>query len=563
MARQHPFPRHRVRNQQGLRYGENVLRCRIGIDRQEFFRWINGMRVISYSSGAALTVRGSVISYGAIGLLTGLVLLGLAGTVRADVRLHALFSDQMVLQQKKAVPVWGTADPGEQVTVEFRGRRVQAVARDGQWKVSLPKMDAGGPDILTVTGKNKIELTNVLVGEVWVCSGQSNMEWPLRSTFEPEKAIAASGNPAIRLFTVPKLKSDQPLRDVQSRWVVCGPETAAGFSAVAYYFGRDLQRALGVPIGLIHTSWGGSPAEVWMSSDVLQGNSEYKSAILDGYARSLQRYQDELAKYEAEMAELKKQGKTSDKKPPGRPFWKPSELYNGMIAPVIPYAIQGAIWYQGESNAGRAYQYRTLFADMIRNWRRDWGQGDFPFLLVQLAPFRKIKNEPGDSDWAELREAQALATKVLPKVGMAVITDVGEQDDIHPRKKEPVGARLALAARGIAYGERIVHSGPVFKKLVVRGNKGVISFDHAGSGLEARGGPLTGFAIAGADRKFVWANAEIKGDTVEVSSPEVKEPVAVRFGWADYPVVNLWNKEGLPASPFRTDDFPMVTGPKK
>jgi sialate O-acetylesterase len=232
-----------------------------------------------------------------------------------------------------------------------------------------------------------------------------------------------------------------------------------------------------------------------------------------------------------------------------------------MIAPLIPVAIKGAIWYQGESNAGRAHQYRSLFADMIKNWRQDW-DNDFTFLLVQLAPFKKIETQPGDSDWAELREAQLLATQKLPKVGMAVITDVGEENDIHPKKKAPVGARLALAARSIAYGEKIEYSGPVFRSLKIKGHEAVVSFSHVGRGLEARGGELRGFAICGDDRKWVWGKAEIRGSTVVVTSPEVAKPVAVRYGWANYPVVNLWNKDGLPATPFRTDNFPMITAPR-
>ena len=480
----------------------------------------------------------------------------------ADVKLAAVFSDNAVLQQGKLVPVWGWADEGEMVTVEFRDQKATATAKDGKWSVRLRPVKAGGPDTLTVSGKNKIELKNVLVGEVWVCSGQSNMEWPLRLSFEPQTAIANSANPSLRLFTVPKLKADAPVADVVGRWQESNPESVTNFSAVAYFFGRELQKALGVPVGLIHTSWGGSPAEVWMSQEALEANAEYKKSILDGYAAALKNYEEALAKFEAEQAELKKEGKTSDKKPPGKPFWKPSELYNGMIAPLLPCAIQGAIWYQGESNAGRAYQYRALFADMISNWRQDWGLGDFTFLAVQLAPFTAIKDQPGESNWAELREAQLLATKVLPKVGVAVITDVGEEKDIHPRKKEPVGARLALAAQGIAYSKRIAYSGPTFRSMAIEGDKAVLTFGNVGGGLEARDGDLKGFAIAGADRKFVWAKAEIQRNRVVVSCPEVTKPVAVRFGWADFPVVNLWNKDGLPASPFRTDNFPMVTGPK-
>jgi sialate O-acetylesterase len=469
---------------------------------------------------------------------------------RADVRLPALFSDNMVLQQGMDLPVWGWADEGEEVKVSFRGKTAKVKAKGGKWTVKLGKFKAGGPDDLVVEGKNRIELKNVLVGEVWVCSGQSNMELALINAFEGKEEVARSSNGRLRLFHVARKRVNEPVDDVKAEWKESGPESTPGFSAVAYYFGRDLQKARNVPIGLIETCWGGSPAEVWMSEKALSSNPEYKRDILDAYSEGL------------------KKSASTNARPPQ---WKPTELYNGMIAPLIPYAFKGAIWYQGESNAGRADQYRRLFADMIRNWRQDWGERDFTFLAVQLAPYDKqkrrpleaIMEKPVDSDWAELREAQLLATKTLPNVGMAVITDVGEKDDIHPKKKEPVGARLALAARGIAYGEKLEYSGPVFKNMKVQDGKAILSFTHADSGLEARDGDLKGFAICGPDKKFVWGKAEVEGDIVIVSSPEVSEPVAVRYGWADFPDVNLWNKAGLPATPFRTDDFQMTTAAKK
>ncbi len=485
-----------------------------------------------------------------------------ASLAQADVRLHNLFTDNMVLQRDAAVPVWGWADDGEQVTVEFRGQKVTTKAKGGQWMVRLKRLQAGGPDELKVTGKNAITLQNVLVGEVWIASGQSNMEMALRSCANPDGDIAAAANPMLRLYTVPKLKANAPTNNVNAAWQECNPTTVPSFSAVGYYFGRDLQKALKVPVGIIHTSWGGSPAEVWMSEKVLASNPDYKREILDAYPAALEKYKESLARFEKEQAAAKAADKPFNKRRPS-PGWKPTELYNGMIAPLIPYAINGAIWYQGESNAGRAWQYRTLFPDMIKNWRRDWGQGNFTFLLVQLAPFMAIKDQPADSGWAELREAQLLSTQVLPKVGMAVITDVGDEKDIHPKQKEPVGARLALAGRAIAYGEKIEFAGPLYKSMKVKDGKAILSFDHVGSGLEARGGELKGFAIAGEDQKFVWAKAEIQGDKVVVSSPEVSKPAAVRYGWADCPVVNFWNKDGLPASPFRTDSFPMITAPKK
>jgi sialate O-acetylesterase len=485
-----------------------------------------------------------------IGIICSLALFISNSRVRADVRLPGLFSDDMVLQRGMSVPVWGWGDEGEAVTVTFRGHSLKALVKDGKWMVKFKNLKAGGPDLLTVQGRNKIEVKNVLVGEVWICSGQSNMELALSSSVEASNDIAQAENPKLRLFLVPKTKSDVPLDDVNATWKTSSAQSAPGFSAVAYYFGRDLQKSLGVPVGLIDTCWGGSPAEVWMSEKVLAANPEYRKDILEAYQTA-----------------LKKQPASGKQ---ARPAWKPAELYNGMIAPLIPYAFQGAIWYQGESNAGRAQQYRTLFPDMIQNWRHDWNEGNFTFLAVQLAPFDKgrkrsleaITEKPGDSDWAELREAQLLATSKLPNVGMAVITDVGEKDDIHPKKKTPVGARLALAARGIAYHQKIEFSGPVYKSMKTDGNKIILTFDHIGEGLESRDGELKGFEVCGADKKFVWAKAVIDGKKVVVSSPEVANPVAVRYGWSDYPVVNLWNKAGLPATPFRTDDFPMITAPK-
>jgi sialate O-acetylesterase len=359
--------------------------------------------------------------------------------------------------------------------------------------------------------------------------------------------------------------------DFKAAWQPCTPQTVPSFSAVGYYFGRALQAARQVPVGLIHTSWGGSPVEVWIDEDVFKSSPEYRRDILEPYAGQLSNFQTSLAQWEQAKAAAEKEGKKFDQ---GRPWapWKPSELYNGMIAPLIPYAVRGAIWYQGESNAGHAWQYRHLFPDMISNWRRDWGQSEFTFLAVQLAPWDKgrqriparIDVSPVESDWAELREAQVVATKVLPRVGLAVITDGGDKDDIHPVRKAPVGDRLAQAARVIAYGESLHGLSPVFASVSFDGRKATVTFDHAGRGLAAPDGKLTGFAVAGADRKFQWADAEIRGkDRVIVSSPGVPHPVAVRYGWADFPIVNLFTRDGLPASPFRSDDFPMVTAPKR
>jgi sialate O-acetylesterase len=499
---------------------------------------------------------------------TSFLLLGVSlGVTRAEVRLPGLFSDNMVLQQGMKVPVWGWANDGEAITVSFLNRTASTVARDGKWRVNLSRLEARSVGMFTVSTKTQtIQYTNVLVGDVWICSGQSNMEFPLSRSYASADDIAAATNGLIRLFLVPKLKAEAPVADVKARWELCTPESAARFSAVGYYFGRALhpvtQRSFPSPVGLIGTYWGGSPAEVWMSHQALAADSRYQAEILAPADKAQQSLRRAVADFEKEKAAAEAAGTPFTKRPP-RASWIPSELYNGMIAPLQPYAIQGAIWYQGEANAGRAEQYRSLFPDMIRNWRSAWGR-DFTFLCVQLAPYKVIQAQPGESDWAELREAQLLATKVLPKVGMAVITDVGDEKDIHPTKKQPVGERLALAARAIAGAEKIPFSGPLYRSMKRQDGHIVLTFEHAGDGLVAKDGDLKGFTICGEDRKWVWATAKIQTkDTIIVNSPEVPQPVAVRFGWADYPVVNLWNQDGLPATPFRTDDFPLITAKKK
>jgi sialate O-acetylesterase len=498
-------------------------------------------------------------------LLPALTLFLVAPSLRGDVKPHGLFTENMVLQHGMKVPVWGTADDGEKVTVRFQGQEVSAIAEGGKWMVRLDDLKAGGPFELTIAGKNEIKLKNVLVGEVWIASGQSNMEWPVSFSHNAQKAIEQSANPKIRLYTVPKHPSARPLHDVQANWVECGPATVPNFSAVAYFFGRDLQKARNVPVGLIHTSWGGTLAEAWTSRKTLEAYPELKG-IADAEARLVADYptqQDQFLKalkdYTSSAEKARAEGKLIAHGPPAlppHPGANPngaSNLYNGMIAPLLPFAIRGAIWYQGESNAGQAKQYQTLFPAMIKDWRKHWGEGDFPFLLVQLAPFMQIAHEPQESGWAELREAQLLTTLRVPNSAEAVITDVGEEFDIHPRKKEPVGARLALAARALAYGEQIEYSGPVYHGMKVEGERAILRFSHVDGGLVVRGDKLHGFTVAGPDGKFVNAEAEVQGDKVVVWSPKVSQPKAVRFGWANYPVVNLWNKAGLPASPFRTD----------
>jgi sialate O-acetylesterase len=453
-------------------------------------------------------------------LLANYILLSLAvATARAELKPNGLFCEGAVLQQGIRVPVWGTARDGEKVTVKLQGQEISTVAMDGRWLVKLKPLKPGGPFTLTIVGDNTIGLTNVLVGEVWLCSGQSNMGFSLSGAENATEAIAAANDPQLRLFHVPQNPVESPQADVVGTWKECTPEIAAKFSAVAYFFGRDLRRARIVPVGLINSSVGGTPAEAWTSRAALAANPGLKE-LLEPPPRD---------------------GVPSKSKRPK----SPGCLYNGMIAPLQPFALAGAIWYQGEANSWRAAQYQKLFPAMIRNWREAWGQGNFPFLFVQIAPHEKMS--------PEIREAQLLTWKKVPDTALIVTADVGDAKDIHPKKKEPVGARLALAARAIAYGEKLEYSGPAFTSMKVKGNRAILSFTHVGSGLLAKGGELKGFTLAGADGNFAPANAKIEGNKVVVSLPDVSKPVAVRYGWANVPDVNLFNREGLPASPFRTN----------
>ena len=453
----------------------------------------------------------------------------------AVVKLHSLFTDNMVLQQGMRVPIWGEADAGEKVTVEFLGQKVSAMPQDGRWKLSLAPLSAGGPYVMKVTGSNTLELKNVMVGEVWFASGQSNMAMALKSCGAyAENTISNAGKDDLRLYTVPRRTSPTPLLEAGGSWLVSSPETAQDFSAVAYWCGRYLKRALRVPVGLIDCSVGGSSAQAWMSREMFEPDARLKSIFLD-----------------------RDHSKTGD-------IHKPMFLYNGMVASVIPYAIRGAIWYQGESNCGAAYLYRDLFPALITGWRKQWGDGQFPFLFVQLAPYQADKRpELGDSYWAELREAQLLTLGKVPNSGMAVITDAGDLTDIHPKNKQPVGERLAKLALDRAYAKRVACESPRYDSMQVKGNRIELKFRYAYGKLKSDGSALTGFSIAGEDRQFVWADARITGkDTVEVSSASVAKPVAVRFGWSNFPQLNLFNSVGLPASPFRTDDWPVLSQEK-
>jgi sialate O-acetylesterase len=510
-------------------------------------------------------------------------LLVLTAPLSAAVKPHELFTDHMVLQAGREIPVWGTASVGEQVTVELTiGKDTIKVGpveagNDGKWMVKLPAQVATAESApsatLVIKGNNEVILEDVLIGEVWICSGQSNMEWSVKASYNSEKTIEAADDQRLRLYTVPKTASAKPLAAVAKspKWRECSSETVPSFSAVAYFFGKNLRETRKVPVGLIHTSWGGTPAQAWTSQEALDAEPSLKyyherlAQAVKGYdpKKADDQYKTAMDKWKTDAEKAKAEGKTPPRQPvkqqpPALSQYSASTLYNGMIAPLLPFAIRGAIWYQGESNAGQAYEYRTLFPAMIKDWRTRWNQGDFPFLFVQLAPFGTT------APWPELREAQLLTTKTVPNAAMAVITDVGDEKDIHPKKKQPVGERLAIAARALAYDEKIEFSGPVFESMKVEGNKVILTFAHVGDGLKAEGELLKGFVVCGEDKKFVPAKATITGQsTIEVTCNAVEKPIAVRYGWENFPIVNLWNKAGLPATPFRTDDFPSVTQPKK
>lgn len=487
-----------------------------------------------------------------------------ASPLAADVKLPSVIGDHMVLQQGMPVPIWGTADTGEEVTVTLGDQKKSAAAgADGRWMVRFEPLKAEqGPLEMTVAGKNRLSVSDILVGEVWICSGQSNMQWPVVRSKNADREIAEADYPRIRLFSVPRTVADKPQADTEARWEACAPTAIPEFSAVGYFFGRDLHKELKVPVGLIHTSWGGTPAESWTEQAVLEGEPDFRP-ILDRWEQNVQKYAKALEDWQKAAEKARAEGKPEPKKPadPNASPWKPAGLYNAMIAPLAPFAARGAIWYQGESNAPRAYQYRKLLPAMIKCWRDAWGQDQFAFLIVSLANFQAVKDEPGDDDWAELREAQAM-TAAQPGNGLAITIDVGEANDIHPKDKQTVGRRLMLQALKVAYGKDVVASGPVYESMQIEGDKVRIKFKNA-AGLVAKGSVPTGFAVAGEDRKWQWAHADIEDDTVVVWSPRVPAPKAVRYAWAHNPICNLYNAAGLPAEPFRTDDWPGVTAEAK
>ncbi len=494
------------------------------------------------------------------------------GQARAEVRLPAMFSDHMVLQRDAAVPVWGWAAPGEVVTVSIDGQSKTAKAdASGKWSLKLEKLTAREPTTMTVKGSNTLTISDVLIGEVWLGSGQSNMQLNVGAVNNAAAEIAKANFPQIRLFTVERKTSPTPLDTCAGKWVLCSPQTVGPFSAAAYFFGRDLHQSLKVPIGLFNSSWGGTAIEAWTSMDVQQSKPEFapmfalwKKQVAVPYdeAAATARYEKQMQVWK-DAAEKRK----ADGQPPGQPPKTPmaprlmpnhpANLFNGMIAPLIPYAMRGVIWYQGENNAGSPNPalYNVQLPLLINDWRRRWGQGDFPFAWVQLPNFKKRNDDPGAvSTWAIVREAM-LHTLAVPKTGMAIVIDSGEEANIHPKNKQVVGARLALWAKAKVYGQKIPFSGPLPGPQTIKGSEVTVSFTNADGGLVAKGGELKGFALAGSDRKWVWARARIEGDKVIVSCPEVSAPVAVRYAYGDNPDCNLTNGAGLPASPFRTDTW--------
>jgi sialate O-acetylesterase len=473
------------------------------------------------------------------------------------VTLPYLIADHMVVQRGLPVHIWGKAEPGERVSVGFRGQNRAALTDSlGRWSIYLPPGDAGGPFDMAI---NQSVLHDVLVGDVWVASGQSNMEWPIEWAGNAKAETAAARHPRIRLVRAMHKVSDYPVGDlVGEMWRECTPESAATFSAVAYHFGRILQAKLDVPIGLIQTAWGGTPADAWTALGAIARDPALMPVfaewdrMMQEHALALLRYHRAAKDWEKLAAELKSRHKPLPPPPqkpvgPGGPF-TPGGLFNAMVAPITPFAIRGVIWYQGEANGStaRAPLYGRLFQAMIRDWRRAWGIGDFPFLFVQLANY-----SAPESAWPELREGQRQAL-ALRNTAMAVTIDIGTPDNIHPPDKKTVGERLALAARALAYGEPVEYSGPMLRQVTAEAGGLRVWFDHA-RGLVARGGEVRGFEVAGADREYVEAEARIDGETVMVRSAAISEPLYIRYGWRDNPDCNLFNAAGLPASPFRKE----------
>ncbi len=480
-----------------------------------------------------------------------------AATAQAEIKLPNIFSDHMVLQQGQENNIWGKGEAGETITITLGDKSVATKADEkGDWKAKLPAMGLGEPLTLKVSGSSAIELKDVLIGEVWICSGQSNMQWSINRSNDADLEKLAANFPTIRMINFPQVGSQEEIWSHDDRkWKVAVGDNIGDFSAVGYFFARQLQQSTGVPVGMINNAWGGSSCEAWIDREIV--GSEFPQ-LLNRWVGIESRFED-LSKKEGRTNQENQQLQQLTGQMRGNA--RPGNIYNGVLKSHVGYGIKGAIWYQGESNAGRAYQYRTLFPRMIKNWRDIWGQGDFPFYWVQLADFKAEVSEPGDSDWAELREAQTMALDSVPNSGQAVIIDIGEGKDIHPTNKEDVGKRLARWALATQYGKQIDYQSPRYGSMEKGDGKIVLTFNHVGPGWRPFDvNEVIGFTIAGEDKKFYKATAKILADKrVEVSSPEVKNPVAVRYAWADNPICNLFSANGLPVTPFRTDDWPGVT----
>lgn len=492
----------------------------------------------------------------------------LAPTARAELKLPSIIGDNMVLQRDLANPVWGWANPNAPVRVTIAGQVHDTKAdADGKWKVKLNPMAGSNFALRMVvtSGSEQKILTNIVVGEVWVCSGQSNMQFAVNSAYDASLEVATANYPNIRLVSVPQVGTQELQDDFKGQWDICTPETVGDFSAVGYFFGRQLHQTLGIPIGLIDNSWGGSAAEAWVERGVIEKDGRFDEYIAQWkQTEATFDFEKAMADWKAKAEAAKAAGKQPPRPPRDelRGQHRPGNLWAGVLNPIIGYGIRGTIWYQGESNSGRAFQYDDLFGLMISEWRKAWGQGDFPFYWVQLADFMAEKDEPGDSSWAELRESQT-NTLTLPNTGQAVIYDLGEGRDIHPRDKQDVAMRLSRIALAKDYGMEIPYLSPTFKSMEIQGNKAILTFENVGSTLytfdikEAEG-----FAVAGEDKVWHPATGIVQGtDKVVVTSEAVATPVAVRYAWADNPVANLESREGLPVVPFRTDDWPQVTAP--